>query len=219
MTGRGPGGPDEVDRSDHQKHMDYVQAVITRLANNSFLMKGWALTLSSALLGFAVTQKQAGLALTALVPAMAFWALDTYYLRLERAFRNMYADIAAKTLRDFKIEPKPYVEKQPWKIGLSISLAIFYLTVIALTVVVAIILAIAAVTTTGQNPPQAPAHQVTSGEQSPRNSSSVQSRQPSSVTATTADTPRSSGSPHGSVGTTMTPETTIDGRPVPTQPK
>jgi hypothetical protein len=52
----------DVDRDDHHKHMDYVQAIITRLGNNSFLLKGWALTLSSALLGFAITQKHAGLA-------------------------------------------------------------------------------------------------------------------------------------------------------------
>jgi hypothetical protein len=60
---------DEFYHSDNHKHMDYVQAVIARLANNSFLMKGWALTISSATLGFAVTQKHFGLAPAALVPA------------------------------------------------------------------------------------------------------------------------------------------------------
>jgi hypothetical protein len=30
------------------KHLEFVQAVITRLANNSFLMKGWALTVAGA---------------------------------------------------------------------------------------------------------------------------------------------------------------------------
>lgn len=144
MTDGSLGGPDELDRSDQHKHMDYVQAVITRLANNSFLMKGWALTLSSALLGFAITEKHAGLALVAIVPATAFWVLDTYYLRQERAFRNMYADIAAKRLRDFKIDPKPYADNQPWSVGLSISLRIFYLAIIVLALVVAIILTFAA---------------------------------------------------------------------------
>ena len=30
------------------KHLELIQAVITRLANNSFLMKGWALTVTGA---------------------------------------------------------------------------------------------------------------------------------------------------------------------------
>lgn len=144
MTDGNPDEPNDVNQSDHHKHMDYAQAVITRLANNSFLLKGWALTLSSAVLGFAITQKDPWLAFAAIVPATAFWALDTYYLRQERAFREMYADIAAKRLRDFRIEPKFYVEKQPWSICRSISLVVFYPTIIALTIAVAIVLLLAA---------------------------------------------------------------------------
>lgn len=26
------------------KHLEFIQAIVTRLANNSFLLKGWALT-------------------------------------------------------------------------------------------------------------------------------------------------------------------------------
>ena len=36
------------------KHLEFIQAVITRLANDSFLMKGWALTVAGAFYGFAV---------------------------------------------------------------------------------------------------------------------------------------------------------------------
>ncbi|WP_326545195.1 hypothetical protein QGN32_15210 [Mycolicibacterium sp. ND9-15] len=188
MTNENDSGSDGLDRSDHHKHMDYVQAVITRLANNSFLMKGWALTLSSALLGFAITQKHAGLALAAIVPVTAFWLLDTYYLRQERAFRDMYADIAAKRLRDFKIDPKPYAENQPWSVGFSVSLRIFYLAIIVLTLVVAITLAVAAAVPAHQdNQPQPDGNQNSSDEQPP-SSSAVQSSQPSSPIAPTART-------------------------------
>ena len=144
VTAESAGEPDDLDRSDHHKHMDFVQAIITRLANNSFLLKGWALTLASAVLGFAITQKQAGLALAALVPVTAFWLLDTYYLRQERAFRDMYVDIAAKRVRDFRIEPQPYAEKHLWrKAGFSVSLGIYYGAIAGLTIVVAVILAVA----------------------------------------------------------------------------
>jgi hypothetical protein len=36
------------------KHLEFVQAVIIRLANDSFLMKGWALTVAGLIFGFAV---------------------------------------------------------------------------------------------------------------------------------------------------------------------
>lgn len=145
----------DVDRSDHHKHMDYVQAVVTRLANNSVLLKGWALTLSSAVLGFAITQKHAGLALAALVPVTAFWLLDTYYLRQERAFRGLYADVAAKRVRDFKIEPKLYAERQSWRsVAFSVSLAVYYGAIAILTIVVAIILAVVTAVSAQHNEPE-----------------------------------------------------------------
>lgn len=147
------GEPEEVERSDHHKHMDYVQAIITRLANNSFLMKGWALTLSSALLGFAIAQDNPFLSLAALVPLLAFWLLDAYYLRQERAFRKMYSDVAGKKVHGFKIDPTPYAKKQPWTVGLSVSLSIFYLAIVLLIIAVTAILSFTDVSSDEQNPP------------------------------------------------------------------
>jgi len=117
--------------------MDYVQSVINRLASNSFLMKGWALTLSSAILGFAASRSEALLALVAAMPALAFWALDTYFLRQERAFRQMYDDVAAQKVTNFEIRPGPYAARQPWRVGISISLTLFYGAIIAVSVLIA----------------------------------------------------------------------------------
>ncbi|MHA7661865.1 hypothetical protein [Mycolicibacterium sp. HS_4_1] len=163
--------PDDLDQADHHKHMDFVQAIITRLANNSFLLKGWALTLASAVLGFAITQKHAGLALAALVPVAAFWLLDTYYLRQERAFRDMYVDIAAKRVREFRIEPQPYAEKQSWrKAVFSVSLGIYYGAITVLTIVVAAILAVVTAMPDQHNqqaPTKPPPTNTTAGSPSP----------------------------------------------------
>ncbi|UJA20479.1 hypothetical protein HJD18_09845 [Thermoleophilia bacterium SCSIO 60948] len=72
------------------KHLELIQAVITRLGNDGFYVKGWALTLAGAALGFAVAQSRWCLALVGLVPVVAFWGLDSYYLRAERQFRALY---------------------------------------------------------------------------------------------------------------------------------
>jgi hypothetical protein len=134
----------EVDQADHHKHMDYIQSVISRLANNSFVMKGWALTLSSTILGFAASQGQVTLALAAVMPAVVFWVLDTYYLRQERAFREMFNDVAAKRVGNFEIRPVEYAKRQSWlKVGRSISLSLFYGAILMICLVVVVILALA----------------------------------------------------------------------------
>lgn len=62
-------------------HLDMIQAIINRMAQNSFALKGWALTLIAGT--FALSAKEANhwFLLVALFPAGAFWGLDTYYLR------------------------------------------------------------------------------------------------------------------------------------------
>ena len=131
-----------VEQLDHHKHMDYVQAIIARLATNSFVMKGWALTVSSALLGFSASKGLWALAALAVVPAAAFWFLDTYYLRQERAFRDMYEDVAAKRVTGFKIKPGPYASRHSWgRTGKSLSLSVFYGPIVVVCVLVAVIMA------------------------------------------------------------------------------
>ena len=72
------------------KHMDMIQAVIARLGNDSFLVKGWAITVSGAFLGFAVNSSSWQLASASFVPTLLFWSLDAYYLWAERLFRALY---------------------------------------------------------------------------------------------------------------------------------
>ena len=64
------------------KHLDFIQAAIGRMATNSFLFKGWAITIAAALGGFAATNEERSLLLIALLSTMLFWGLDGYYLWL-----------------------------------------------------------------------------------------------------------------------------------------
>jgi hypothetical protein len=72
------------------KHLEMIQAVITRLGGNGFLVKGWAVTVAGAVVGFAVDRQQWGLALVALAPTLLFWLLDASFLRNERLFRDLF---------------------------------------------------------------------------------------------------------------------------------
>jgi hypothetical protein len=77
------------------KHLEMIQAVVARLGTDSFLVKGWAVTLSSALFGFAIAGRDWKLALLAVVPASALWGLDAYFLRAERLFRALFDTVRA----------------------------------------------------------------------------------------------------------------------------
>ena len=75
------------------EHLKMIQAVITRMAHNSFLLKGWTVTLLAGLFALSAADSNANLVLVALVPTFGFWFLDTYYLRQERLFRALYDHI------------------------------------------------------------------------------------------------------------------------------
>jgi len=75
------------------KHLEFIQDVIKRFASNSFQIKGWMLTIVSALLGFLANSGEKSFALVAILPALVFWGLDAYYLQQERKIRGIYKDV------------------------------------------------------------------------------------------------------------------------------
>ena len=74
-------------------HLEMIQAVITRMAGNSFSLKGWAVTLVAGL--FALSGKDANqfYYLVTYIPIVVFWYLDAYYLCQERMYRNLYEKV------------------------------------------------------------------------------------------------------------------------------
>jgi hypothetical protein len=84
---------------DEIKHLEFIQNAISRMASNSFQMKGWAITIFSALLAlFAASNGKLTIYLfVAVIPTILFWALDTYYLQQERKFRGVYNDVVGIT--------------------------------------------------------------------------------------------------------------------------
>ncbi len=85
---------------DKVKHLEMIQAVVTRMATNSFLLKGWSVTLIAALFALAAKETNERYAILAFFPGLAFWALDGYYLHQERLFRALYDDARATGFAD-----------------------------------------------------------------------------------------------------------------------
>ena len=117
------------------KHLEMLQQVITRMANNSFLVKGWSITLISALLALAAKDKIQLMAYVAILPWLAFWMLDGFFLHQEKLFRRLFDHYRAQpqdTATDFSMDTrlegvidKPKV--QPWSVVMfSRTLLIFH---------------------------------------------------------------------------------------------
>jgi hypothetical protein len=79
----------------NDKHLTMLQGVINRLAGNSFSLKGWSVTLVSALLALAGKNADLWLIFIALLPALTFWGLDGHFLAQERLFRKLYTKVIA----------------------------------------------------------------------------------------------------------------------------
>ena len=71
-------------------HMEMIQSIISRMANNSFMLKGWAVTLVAGIFALSSKEAEQSYFLIAYIPIIIFWGLDAYYLRLERLYRNLY---------------------------------------------------------------------------------------------------------------------------------
>ena len=90
------------------KHLEFIQSTITRMNQNSFQIKGWMITLVSALLALYASSERVVYILIAIVPAVVFWFLDAYYLQQERRFRGVYNDVAGLSPDDSRINVREF---------------------------------------------------------------------------------------------------------------
>ncbi len=144
----------ELENKNLHKEIDLIQDCIKRMASNSFLLKGWAISLVTVVL--ALSAKQVNpyfLGFVVLVPLVTFWYLDAFFLFTEKMYREMYNWVIqgrpegnTKKLYDlnphrFKDQLKVKNKKKPqeewkqeseWTVMWSKTLRCFYLTPICL---------------------------------------------------------------------------------------
>ncbi len=101
----------------NEKHLEFIQSNISRMNQCSFQMKGWAITIVSALLAVFASTTNTMFIFIAIAPTCLFWVLDAFYLSKERKFIAMYNDIIKKA-EDSKIEfdfEMPIHKYKEWK--------------------------------------------------------------------------------------------------------
>lgn len=129
------------DKLNKLKHLEFLQAIITRMNQNSFQIKGWMVTLVSALIALYANSSQRNFVLVAAVPVVVFWLLDTYYLQQERKFRGIYNDVLGLrppeqriVVRDFEMPIQRYHGGQYnyWDVLWSRTIVSLYLPTLVL---------------------------------------------------------------------------------------
>ncbi|MBK7844140.1 MAG: hypothetical protein IPJ71_10665 [Bdellovibrionales bacterium] len=122
------------------KHLEMIQVVVNRMAGNSFLIKGWAVTLVSAIFALAASGSKFEFILICYFALPIFWMLDSYYLHQERAYRGLYESVRTKKESevDFSMGASAFESGQnSWASSLfSKTLLIFYGGTIAIVVLV-----------------------------------------------------------------------------------
>ena len=129
------------------KHMDLVQNVVNRMAQNSFFLKGWSVTLVAGLLALSSAIEE-GMVLVSIcfLPVIVFWILDGYFLWQERLFREFYDSVRNKQEAeiDFSMDVTPHLGgRNTWfRSVFSKTLSIFYLTLVLVLIGVIIYLSL-----------------------------------------------------------------------------
>jgi hypothetical protein len=97
----------------NEKHLEFLQDAITRMAEHSFQMKAWSVAVATAAIGFAAAKDSLpDAAILGIVPIVAFWGLDGYYLMLERGMRTIYNSVRSAATSNFEMMPS--VSPKAW---------------------------------------------------------------------------------------------------------
>lgn len=80
-----------------EKEIELIQSCVNRMAQNSFTIKGWLITLVSVILALLPESVDMKILCGVVVACtLCFWYLDAFYLRLEMLYRWKYEWVIAK---------------------------------------------------------------------------------------------------------------------------
>ncbi|RKX66824.1 MAG: hypothetical protein DRP41_01535 [Thermodesulfobacteriota bacterium] len=125
------------------KEIEIIQDIIKRMAFNSFMIKGWAITLVVVTLLLKGTRFQV---LIAFIPLLVFWFLDAYFLWQERMYRELYNWVISNRLKTdehlFDMNAYRFKDKvqSKFRIMFSITLGWFYGSIAVLVIIYGLIL-------------------------------------------------------------------------------
>jgi len=136
----------KIDKDIIHKELDLIQDVVKRMTNNSFLAKGWLITLLGIILALTkdnllntegtFTLMSTYIYALLCLPILMFWYLDAYFLWQERFYRHLYNWVIVERQKGSEEQLyalNPHVRfkdktnvKSIWKSITSETLMVFY---------------------------------------------------------------------------------------------
>lgn len=97
------------------KEIDLLQSCINRMASNSFIVKGWMVTLIVAIIALLADKANlVAISGISLVVIFCFWYLDAFFLKTEKLYRMKYEWVIktrAEGKVDFLYDLNPYIRR------------------------------------------------------------------------------------------------------------
>lgn len=123
------------------RHLEMIQNVISRMNSNSFLLKGWTVTIVVALFAFAnIKDMDSNFIILAIIPTIFFWGLDAFFIHQEWLFIRLYEFVITQNDEDinFSMKITPFESQgKKWSDALvSKTILPFYLPILLLIIVV-----------------------------------------------------------------------------------
>lgn len=129
------------------KEIDLIQSCITRMAQNSFMIKGWFVSIYAVILALLPEKVNMFLLCIALVAVnLIFWYLDGFFLRTEKVYRKIYDWVLEERPQNnrelmYQLNPGKFNGKienveSIWKVMLSKTLRWFYLIPLVIVIIV-----------------------------------------------------------------------------------
>ncbi len=124
-----------------QKHLEFIQGTINRMAGNLFCLRGWTITLITGLFALSTKETNQDYILIAYFLILIFWILDGYFLSQERLFRDLYNHVRTLDEKsiDFSMDTNEFRKnkKNRWLQSMfSQTLLVFYLSLLIVTTLI-----------------------------------------------------------------------------------
>jgi hypothetical protein len=137
-----------MDKDTLHKEIDLIQSVITRMANNSFLLKGWLISLIVVVIALTkdtiVASELTYFNIILTFPVIIFWYLDAFFLHKEKCYIKLFEWVienrSISTEYMYSLDYKRFQNKVKsiYKIMFSKTLFLFYGFIIAILVILSL---------------------------------------------------------------------------------
>lgn len=122
---------------DKRSHLEFIQGVINRLSSNTFLFKGWSITIIGAVFTAMIATNNNDFLWLILGIVLMFWAIDAYYLMLERGYRKLYKQVAETSSEkiDYGMNIGQFIKFSAWLEALRRPVLLLFYGVILMIII------------------------------------------------------------------------------------